>query len=226
MDTVSLADQIRTGFEATLHTKAAQEAHRLGALCEPLMAGVELAQLPTLVRGELESTEANEMLAAVVRCYQRGPREVWGFVVLEMLAPAIMDVAAKLYLGPASMTEEDLYQQLATEVLSVAARVRTHRPRWLKIRIVKHVKKRMSRRLTAEVGEDHDGQDVLDGVVVQPDWDDPDWDLDTSALNRMKVRGERAAGIAEERGMRIHQLRYRLRLARQRAREACEVDAA
>ena len=216
MNGPSLATQIRDSFSAAASAEAARDAYLAAVVEEPLLATIEVRDLPRLVHGQLASVDANELLGAVVRSYQRGSRELWAAVLLEMLAPTIIELAARLYLPQASMSHDDLNQQVLAEVLAVAATVRVDDSRWLKLRITRHVSKRLVRHLIAEARELHAGSDALDALTVDPDEFAPELDEDLAALYRMKVRGELATEIARERGLRVDQLRHRLRLARRR----------
>ncbi len=216
MNGPSLAIQIGDSFTSIANTPGTRDVLREAAVVEPLLATLEFEDLPELVHGQLTSVGANELLGAVVRSYQRGAREVWAAALLEMLAPTIVELAARLYLPHASMSDDDLNQQVLAEVLSVAAAVRADDARWLKLRIVRHASKRLVRHLVAEARERHAGSETLDQLTVEMDANASELDEDLLALYRMKVRGELAAGLARERGLRVDQLRHRLRLARRR----------
>ena len=60
-------------------------------------------------------------LLAVVLAYRAGPRRVWGPVLLDLLAPAMLARLQRLRAEPPVMDEEDLRQQLVLEVLRAAA---------------------------------------------------------------------------------------------------------
>ena len=216
MNRPSLTAQIRAGFNAATSAPQTRDAYSIAADEEPLLAAVEIGDIPNLVHGQLASVDANDLLAAVVRSYQRGPREVWAAVLLEMLAPTVVELATRLYAPHGSMSDDDLDQQVVAEFLSVAAAIRADDSRWLKLRIVRHASKRLVRRLVAEAKEIHAGSDALEALTVELDGYGPGLDQDLVALYRMKVGGELAADIASERGLRVDQLRHRLRLARRR----------
>ena len=60
-------------------------------------------------------------LLAVVLAYRAGPRRVWGPVLLDLLAPAMLARLQRLRAEPPVIDEEDLRQQLVLEVLRAAA---------------------------------------------------------------------------------------------------------
>ena len=113
--------------------------------------------LPVLVRmrarDRTRSIEERDVtLREAVQAYRRGPRNKWGPVVLELLAPAIL-VRLGLFeeLLPV-IPLEDLRQQLVVEVLDAAA----HMPlpdnaRYIKQRVMRRAAKRMTRWLAREI---------------------------------------------------------------------------
>jgi hypothetical protein len=219
MERESLAAHIRDGFTAVIESDAVEVSLRRAQLTEPLLSGVAIGELPELVRGSLESAAANELLAVVVRCYRSGPRELWAPVLLEMLAPALLDMAAVLGVPDDSLLEpDDLYQQLVLETLDVAVIVRLgFRGRWLKLRMVKHVRKRLVRWLSRElaaVGAFESGSPEL--PIVAGGEFTPPADADLALLYRMKGLGATVEQIAQEDGTPVGTVRYRVRRARAR----------
>jgi len=61
------------------------------------------------------------VLMAVVLAYRSEPRQVWGPVLLDVLAPALIAYLQRLRAHPPVMETEDLRQQLIFEVLRAAA---------------------------------------------------------------------------------------------------------
>jgi hypothetical protein len=60
-------------------------------------------------------------LMAAVLAYRTGPREFWGPLLLDLVAPAVLDSLQRLTPHPPVMDAEDIRQQLVLEVLRVAA---------------------------------------------------------------------------------------------------------
>lgn len=61
------------------------------------------------------------VLMAAVLAYRTEPRKVWGPVILELLAPALIACLQRLRAHPPVMDSDDLRQQLIVEVLRAAA---------------------------------------------------------------------------------------------------------
>jgi hypothetical protein len=67
----------------------------------------------------------NRLLAQIVCAYRIGPRHVWGPVILDLLAPALIEMLQDFRLEPPAIDdEEEIRQQLVYEVLRAAARIR------------------------------------------------------------------------------------------------------
>jgi hypothetical protein len=62
-----------------------------------------------------------EVLLNVVVAYRAGQSRLWGSVLLELLAPAILDRVQRLKARPPVLDPEDVRQQLVMEVLLAAA---------------------------------------------------------------------------------------------------------
>jgi hypothetical protein len=62
-------------------------------------------------------------LMAIVLAYREGPREVWGPILLDLLAPALLARLRRLRTEPPVMDDEDVRQQLVMELLFAAARM-------------------------------------------------------------------------------------------------------
>ena len=113
--------------------------------------------LPVLVRmrarDRARSIEERDLtLREAVQAYRRGPRNKWGPVVLELLAPAILVRLGLFEELPPVISLEDLRQQLVVEVLDAAA----HMPlpdnaRYIKQRVMRRAAKRMTRWLAREI---------------------------------------------------------------------------
>ena len=113
--------------------------------------------LPVLMRmrarDRTRSMEERDVtLREAVQAYRRGPRNKWGPVVLELLAPAILVRLGLFEELPPVISLEDLRQQLVVEVLDAAA----HMPlpdnaRYIKHRLMRRAAKRMTRLLAREI---------------------------------------------------------------------------
>ena len=61
------------------------------------------------------------LLRSVVLAYRAGPKSTWGPVLLELMAPAILDRLQHLQAKPPVIDLEDVRQQLIVELLLAAA---------------------------------------------------------------------------------------------------------
>ena len=97
-------------------------------------------------------------LLAVVLAYRAGPRRVWGPVLLDLLAPALLARLQRLRAEPPVMDEEDLRQQLVLEVLRAAAAMPLPaNPGYLRSRLMARANQGMWRWLARE-GRRQSGQ--------------------------------------------------------------------
>jgi len=67
--------------------------------------------------------ERGRSLRAIVDAYRAGPRELWGSVLLDLLAPALLARLQRLRTELPVIDEEDIRQQLVFELLRAAARM-------------------------------------------------------------------------------------------------------
>jgi hypothetical protein len=74
-------------------------------------------------RHTFNSVEIDGRYAAVVRSFQRGSRQIWGPLLLEMLAPALAQRADAYFSMSSAVSHDDIEQQLVLEVLRDAARI-------------------------------------------------------------------------------------------------------
>lgn len=117
------AQRIRQGFEEVKREvgNTSPEDH---APTEPALRGRSWDEIAKLGRNTFNSVELDDVYGAVVRSYQRGPRSIWGPLLLEMLAPAIMRRLAAIYADASEADAEDVEQQLVAEILRKALRLR------------------------------------------------------------------------------------------------------
>ena len=67
--------------------------------------------------------ERGRSLRAIVDAYRAGPRELWGSVLLDLLAPALLARLQRLRTEPPVIDEQDIRQQLVFELLRAAAKM-------------------------------------------------------------------------------------------------------
>jgi len=67
--------------------------------------------------------ERGRSLRAIVDAYRAGPRELWGSILIDLLAPALLARLQRLRTELPLIDEEDIRQQLVFEVLRGAARM-------------------------------------------------------------------------------------------------------
>ena len=65
--------------------------------------------------------ERNRLLAQVVVAYRCGPRQLWAPVLLDLVAPALLDSLNRLHARQPVIDEQDVRQQLVVQVLHAAA---------------------------------------------------------------------------------------------------------
>jgi len=101
----SLASQIRDGFE--------RAAGSLG----------DRANLVRRVRSTCNegSGERDRLLGEIVWAYRTGDRQVWGGVLLDLLAPALLKKLKRYSPEEPGVDLEDIRQQLVVELLHAAA---------------------------------------------------------------------------------------------------------
>jgi hypothetical protein len=86
------------------------------------LSGPELEVL-SRARDSISTTpaERNLLLAKIVAAYRRGPRQLWAPVLLDLLAPALIESLQWFRAEPPVVEEEDIRQQLVVAVLRAAA---------------------------------------------------------------------------------------------------------
>ena len=68
-----------------------------------------------------ERAERDRRLKTAVLSYREGPRELWAAVLLDLLAPALLARIQLLRAEPPVLDEQDVRQQLVSELLRAAA---------------------------------------------------------------------------------------------------------
>ena len=95
--------------------------------------------------------ERGRSLRAIVDAYRAGPRELWGSVLLDLLAPALLARLQRLRTELPVIDEEDIRQQLVFELLRAAARMPLPREdRYLKTALIARANQGVCRWLARE----------------------------------------------------------------------------
>lgn len=103
-------------------------------------------------------------LFAVVLAYRAGPRRIWGPVLLDVLAPALLASLQRLRPYPPVMDAEDIRQQLVVEVLQAAAAMPLPaNPNYLRRRLMARANQGVRRWLERE-GRRQRGQRSFDAL--------------------------------------------------------------
>jgi hypothetical protein len=90
-------------------------------------------------------------LAEIVAAYRAGPRDLWAPVVLDLVAPALLERLQHFEARPPVLDVEDLSQQLVVQLLHAAATMRVACDgRHLRRELVARARKAVSRRLARE----------------------------------------------------------------------------
>jgi hypothetical protein len=118
------ADRIRRSFE-DLKVNAGSKLPSDFAVEEPALRGHSWDSIAELPRHSYNSVELDAVYAAVVRGYQRGPHAFWAPVLLEMLAPALVEKLDTLFSDIPEADADDIEQQLIFEVLRWASGLKT-----------------------------------------------------------------------------------------------------
>lgn len=95
--------------------------------------------------------ERNWLLAEIVMCYRAGPAEVWAPVLLDLVAPALLDALQRSHPRYPVVDEHDVSQQLVVQFLHAAATMRIpENGRGLRRKLVSRTAKAVARRLARE----------------------------------------------------------------------------
>jgi hypothetical protein len=101
--------------------------------------------------GRAGPAERGRLLRAIVDAYRLGPRELWGPVLLDLLAPALVARIRRLRAELPVVDEEDIRQQLVLELLRAAAAMPLPaRDRYLKTALVARANQCVCRWLARE----------------------------------------------------------------------------
>ena len=120
MESTVFSNLLRSGFEDAVH----RYRDLPGRTAEPALASLPIGVLPQRMHDRaVPLPEQDELLAAVMRCYRRYPHSGWSAVLLEMLAPALVQICSRFMSLPPLVDSEDLQQQVIAEVLAVASKM-------------------------------------------------------------------------------------------------------
>jgi hypothetical protein len=134
--TTSFSDDLRTGFRLVAEVLAESELELLARARDSLNAS---------------KRERNQLLAGLVLAYRRGPRQLWAPVILDLLAPALIDCLQGYRAEPPCLDEEEIRQQLVLEVLRAVKGMPVHLGgRQMRIRIISRANKAVVRWLEHE----------------------------------------------------------------------------
>jgi hypothetical protein len=202
---------------------------------EPALTSLDPPKLIELVRdADLPLGQQDEIWGAVIRCHRRGPACLWGVIVLEMLAPALVELATNLDRILAPSLKEDFNQQLITEALAAAGAVPLGESvRFLKRRLVLRTTTGITRWLSSQVNDMED--ELVEPsceILLEEEGEFAELvallELTTPAIRKKDVdlmletviQGETLAGLAERMGVTPNALRCRRRRALSKLRLA------
>src|SRR5712691_2686060 len=110
--TASLSNLIRLGFSCARNLPEAEQEFPEVQWREPVLRGICLDDLPRLMQcRDVPAYRQDDLLAATIRAYRRGPARLWGPILLSMLGPALVRAAARLQAQPPAVDDEDIDQQ-------------------------------------------------------------------------------------------------------------------
>ena len=147
-----LSRDIAIDMDSVVRSPGATAEFEVAAAGEPALRGLELDQLPRLAHSRYVALDRQDrVLAATLRAFRAGPASVWGPVMLEMLAPALVRLASRTLPVSPGIDEEDIQQQVIYEALRAAATMPLPPDcRFVQARLVKLVNKRLRRWLARE----------------------------------------------------------------------------
>jgi len=164
--------------------------------------------------------------ANLLEAYRRGPKEKWSGLLLERLGPWLTVAKRQLRAVPPYLDADDIAQQLALEVLRIAARWRPAcEDRWIPRRLVERAARQVSKALlrervsqTEELDPELQGDERSESDAL---FDTPIGNAtaaDLRVIYRTQVLGEPIEALAHEAGVTVADIRRRVRTARARAR--------
>jgi len=168
--------------------------------------------------------------SALLAAYRLGPKEQWSGLLLERLGPWLTNARQALVAAAPYLDDEDIAQQLALEVLRIAARWQPLcEDSWIPRKLVEDAERRVRKTLKRERSRSSRAVELSDEIEA-PEPAELDLVFDTPIgkalaadlrlIYRVKILGEPVAALAEDAGITPRQMRQRVRNARQRARAA------
>jgi hypothetical protein len=135
----------------TFATKVRQDLDQISVMLSQEALGLVARARDTASTGV---AERDRLLAEIVAAYRHGPRELWAPVILDLLAPGLIEILQTIdrksgeikdmwdHDEPLVIDEEELRAQLVTEVLHAAATIPIHPGgRAMKVRLLKRTYK-------------------------------------------------------------------------------------
>jgi len=228
METSSFSKRIRVAFlDASSGVDPAILQTAWAA--EPAIAGMGFKALAEITRDTINVAQHDAACIAVVRSYQNGPRNIWGPVLLEMLAPALVRRMCSFSAVPPRIQAGDIEQQMVLEILVSAERGWiVPGQQWVDQRLVKGAGKRVSRWLHRALNESLESIEEHLDLTYEDERDEIDELEDLGGPNvrsedlllvyRAKARLEPLSQLASERGVSYKTLSAQLCRARARLR--------
>ncbi len=227
-----LSDQLRCGLEGVRAELEAGEFEVAGR-CEPALAIFTLPTLIEFVRmPNRRLAEQDAVWFAVIRCYRRRSARLWAPVLLEMLAPAIINEAYRFVLRVPEVDPAEIQQQLLMSALAAAQSVPLRDASgFVKLALVRETRRRVRRWLRRTVRPQEPSLDALAAqrrllsATDEAAWEVSDLRLsrpapaDLELVTRVGVVGERPQEIAEAQGIPVKTVESRLWRARRRLRK-------
>lgn len=146
------SDDLRRGVEEVRGTMDRRELAD-AATAHRALAGHTVASLVRAVRdASLDLSEQDAIWRSVVRCYQTRDSRLWAPVLLELLAPAIINEAYRLVRQLPAAEADEVRQELLAAVLTVAGTMAL-RPgrRFIKLGLMREARRRARRALMREI---------------------------------------------------------------------------
>jgi len=165
--------------------------------------------------------------SGLLAAYRVGPKEQWSGLLLEGLGPWLTNARQALVAVTPFLDDEDVAQQLALEVLRIAARWQPLcEDSWIPRKLVEDAERRVRKALKRERSRSLRAVEIADEIEA-PERAELDLLFDTPIgkasasdlrlIYRVKVLGEPVAALASEAGITPRQMRQRVRNARARA---------
>jgi len=165
--------------------------------------------------------------SGLLAAYRVGPKEQWSGLLLEGLGPWLTNARQALVAVTPFLDDEDVAQQLALEVLRIAARWQPLcEDSWIPRKLVEDAERRVRKALKRERSRSSRAVEIADEIEA-PERAELDLLFDTPIgkasasdlrlIYRVKVLGEPVAALASEAGITPRQMRQRVRNARARA---------